>query len=798
VAFLVAGVLFMASVVAVLVTTRTSSDSEGTGDIPQAAAYRVQANGLADILLESPGFVSGSTPEDWSDGATYAGRVPAADSLARLGLLDAQATSPKMLDFAKFQNLRSAPFATADDDFVNYEEARRTLGLEKADMDFHIRAYPSLQSVKDLLACGVQCKDPNLRVSYVGDIEPPSATGSVAPTAVELGPSPGVPPALSCSVSPNPKAYRISSTIINNGISDTQIRGVFDIQFSNGPRYTKTVNSPVLVPNVEFAGNPPTVGSSTTFNLDVPAYDGRVCGSGTRIELELYDSNQRLTTVGPTVLATGITGATASAKDLWLESATYFIGGADTVKVTYDGTAAGNGFKNQDFTLVVYNGEGTSGAVEFVQNVQSSNSGKGGDIVVGTGLPLGVHTAVLYDGLFAGSDNAATAAAAQGSSALRVSARVNVVAAPGPGPYTPYGGSSSGSANYVFNPLGVVPTEVFFLEGLIQKFCPTYVGSKTESPIPPAGWGGDDGDAWGVDAGVDRWTTGSATSDWEQRCSSFKAGAVTELNQPGDVFPDRKNPLRNQLVPRLICNQPPPGCPDGRGPGLASAKDQPRYDLVRVLIIGSNVDHNELAPAEIKYALEDWVKGGGTLIVLGSLDQSVNWLMPILKTGIKSSSGGVSVPDAAHPILHVPDELDYANYKNGNQVWDFRGSHDADELFTQVVAQGSTTDFEPILAVSNPGAIQDETTGTSGTVILTTWMPADVFRGNDPGRRVDEGRKFLNNLLMMGYGDLYLDYGPPIPQGANVVPAIRYAQIQHPDFADPIQLSLNVFVFGGR
>ena len=773
VAFLVAGVLFMASVVAVLVTTRTSSDSDSTGDIPQAAAYRVQANGLADVLLESPGFVSGSNPEDWSDGATYAGRVPAADNLARLGLLDAQATAPKMLDYAKFQNLRAAPFFTADDDFVNYEEARRMLGLEGADLDFHIRAYPSLQSVADLLACGVSCKDPNLRVAYVGDIVPPSPTAPVA--GATLG-----NPTLSCAVSPNPKAYQVSSTVVNDGSQPTQIRGVFDIQFSSGPRYTKTVNSPVML-----------VGESTIFNLDVPAYNGRLCGEGTRITLDLYDSASKLRTIGPTTLSSAVTGAAVSTKDLWLESATYFVHGVDTVKVTYDGSAAGNGFKNQRFTLVVYSGESPSAATfEYATSVTTSNSGKGGDIVIGT-LPAGVHTAVLYEhdtsAIPAGADKATSAL---GSGALRVSARVNVVAT-APGPYAA-GVPVAGSTEYA--PTGIVATEVFFLEGLIQKFCPTYAGSKTEAPIPPEGWDGGDGDAWGLDA-VDRWTTGSPTDDWEQRCESFKSGAVSELNQPGDVYPDRKNALRNQLVPRLICQEDT--CPGAGADGNDVTKDQPRYDLTRVLIIGSDVDHDELAPAEIKYTLEDWVKGGGTLIVLGSIDQSVNWLMPILKTGIKSSSGGVSVPDAAHPILHVPDELDYANYENGNQVWDFRGSHDADELFTQVVAQGSTTDFEPILAVSNPGAIQDETTGTSGTVILTTWMPYDVFRGNDPDRRVEEGRKFLNNLLMMGYGDLYLDYGPPIPQGANVVPAIRYAQIVHPDFADPIQLSLNVFVFSG-
>jgi hypothetical protein len=62
IAFLVAGVLFMASVVAVLVTTQTGSDSEATGDAADAAASHIHAASLADLLLDSPGYTSSGLP----------------------------------------------------------------------------------------------------------------------------------------------------------------------------------------------------------------------------------------------------------------------------------------------------------------------------------------------------------------------------------------------------------------------------------------------------------------------------------------------------------------------------------------------------------------------------------------------------------------------------------------------------------------------------------------------------------------------------------------------------------------
>src|SRR5205085_140884 len=107
-----------------------------------------------------------------------------------------------------------------------------------------------------------------------------------------------------------------------------------------------------------------------------------------------------------------------------------------------------------------------------------------------------------------------------------------------------------------------------------------------------------------------------------------------------------------------------------------------------------------------------------------------------------------------------------------------------------------------------------------GSIILTSYLPYDLFGpssagaarsaqaagaacpGNSPAGTAwtvgqCEGLKFMHNLLMSGYGDLYLDYGPPIPDLTDVQPSVRVAEIRHPDFADPIELTLIVFVFRG-
>jgi hypothetical protein len=156
---------------------------------------------------------------------------------------------------------------------------------------------------------------------------------------------------------------------------------------------------------------------------------------------------------------------------------------------------------------------------------------------------------------------------------------------------------------------------------------------------------------------------------------------------------------------------------------------------------------------------------------------------------IKSSSGAISAPDTSNPVLNTADVLDWSNYVNNNQVWRFNGPT-ACGPYTNVVVEGAAADAQAILTLSNPGTIGD------GRVILSTWRPYDVYGGaRDAASAFLEGSKLVNNLLMQGYRDLFLDYGPPLPANTNVVPAVRHMQIMHPEFTDPIQLSVVVFVF---
>jgi len=49
---------------------------------------------------------------------------------------------------------------------------------------------------------------------------------------------------------------------------------------------------------------------------------------------------------------------------------------------------------------------------------------------------------------------------------------------------------------------------------------------------------------------------------------------------------------------------------------------------------------------------------------------------------------------------------------------------------------------------------------------------------------------------MQGYRDLFLDYGPSIPANARQASAAqRVVEIQHPEFEDPITLTVFVYVF---
>lgn len=214
---------------------------------------------------------------------------------------------------------------------------------------------------------------------------------------------------------------------------------------------------------------------------------------------------------------------------------------------------------------------------------------------------------------------------------------------------------------------------------------------------------------------------------------------LTVLNVPlleGDVYPDNKAYLEAVLPDRLS-----------------------RYD---VLIVGSGVDHGTLVKSEVKEGIRDWVLAGGTLIVLGSADQSTNWLDPLLHAGVSNVNGAPTAPDATHPLLLQPNILAWTYYDSHSQAWDIAstGGQAAYDQFSHVVIQGGAD----VLAVSHEDSFGD------GRILLTTWRTRDIASAQG----LTEAEHMLGNFLI--YADrtgLSLDYGGTVPADLPVALAVR-------------------------
>lgn len=708
VAFLVAGVIFVGSVGALLVVSRDGTNVSGNSPA-SAATLGLQSQALADLVVSSPGFhyAGNEYVLGWGNAE--------ADELGRLGLRE---TDTLRMDFEKFQNLRRAGYASATDGYVNYPDARSSLGLPDLGLDFHLRAFPSLQSVRDLLANGE--RDPNLRVAYIGDVEAVRTGGTSSDPAAGL--SVGT---LTCAVGTD--SYTLSVPVTNGGLSTTQFSGFFDVDWTgNTDDYEDRTRSSVVAP-----------GGSAILSLKVPYTSGRTCNSG-NVDLEVWDPAAELWT-GDFDLATSGTPSTLRDNDLWVNPGRAYYLAGENVIIDFGGELP---TKDNDpsvtLSLVLKQGSTTvlTQSVVVTKNVRSvtlddSYFTSANDFTVELTYPSGV---TVTDTILV----------------------TNTVAVPDA--FAPDGG---GTISY--DPQEPVAPEVGYLEDLVDNFCPYYYQSSTTPAMS-----------------VQALHTDAAESgdSYAGRCSFNRFGNP----HPGDVYPDTRDVLNNDLVDRLLDPSKTTYTQQCNGNIVGG----PRYDWTKVLIVGSNVDHNSMTSADAKYAVCEWVMGGGTLIVFGSADQQVQWLQPIFHAAITSSSAPVSTPDASHPILNRADTLAYDSYTTqGTRVWSFNGqtAQNQGTLLTNVVASGGT---DSILTISNPGAFGD------GNIILTTWLPYDLF-GTGAGM---EGLKVVNNLLMQGYRDLFLDYGPQIPSsGRQAAAAQRVVDIQHPDFDDPITLTLFVYVF---
>lgn len=210
--------------------------------------------------------------------------------------------------------------------------------------------------------------------------------------------------------------------------------------------------------------------------------------------------------------------------------------------------------------------------------------------------------------------------------------------------------------------------------------------------------------------------------------------------------------------------------------------EEPAFDL---LVIGSDVDQNALTSAEVKHAIRDFVEVyGGRILVLGG-QQNINWLQPLFHVATRDSATGVGTPDTTHPLLTVPNELDYSSYEPKDKVWDLGGQSTG--LFQKVVGTGDAA----ALAVTIPDAFG--TDGANGAIILTTYLPYKMS--------TDEGLSFFANALVYGkYAQLYIDYGPEVPvHGSQVAAARRTATMDatvdgSQEFVD---MSIIVYVWPG-
>lgn len=190
------------------------------------------------------------------------------------------------------------------------------------------------------------------------------------------------------------------------------------------------------------------------------------------------------------------------------------------------------------------------------------------------------------------------------------------------------------------------------------------------------------------------------------------------------------------------------------------------------LMVGSSVAHSAMTSAYVKYGISDWVYAGGTLVVMGSDAQNVEWLQPLSGNGLRGASGGIGAPDPTHPVLNSPEKLSYGIYKDPERAWELKLG--AEEDYTHVLVRTqSTKSSDDMLGISRPGVFGQ------GTVVLSAYQPWDLLAGNGPEEDLEE-KRFLHNMVSEAYSMLYVDFGPQIPSTAQVASTSRLVLVPHP------------------
>jgi hypothetical protein len=237
---------------------------------------------------------------------------------------------------------------------------------------------------------------------------------------------------------------------------------------------------------------------------------------------------------------------------------------------------------------------------------------------------------------------------------------------------------------------------------------------------------------------------------------------IDSYDEDGDLYPDIKRVMNNDLANNISAGT--------------------TYEAV---VVGSNVDHNSMTSESAKNAVRDFVLRGGLLVVLGSDDQRVSWLEPLFHSSISTAGDGISTPDPTHPILHTPQELTWQTYNDNGHSWQFNSDDDASH-FTHVIVRDDAGGPADIVGVSKPGHFGN------GTIVLTGWQLYDLMSPQDDF----QSKSVLYNFLMQALGQLFVDFGPRIPDHAEVASTTRMATAPHPAIpGEQVLVRMVLYVF---
>lgn len=888
VAFLAAGVIFVATIGVVLFVSRTGPSNDAVSDSQRTGGLGVEAANLANVVAGTAGYGSqpgGPTSQnDWINNP---------DGLTRLGLRDA--ANPGQFSYDKFDNLRRAGLlANASDGLVNYPEALASLGLDQAGLGFHLRAWPDLSKVQRDLDAGVRF-DAGLRLAYLAhmqDFHDQQSLGTGAFTirlcvmVLDITGAPttlghvdlGAVIHLAGGMTPDEPVYAqamrlpgfnltneqpLNADLDGDGVNDAictnyngltvtpsgytygqvtltgstipwviatyndYVSGTFSTTNfypysgemfdgnanNNAGRNTNadghimlTAGKPVremvvrlvpaggtcgaycggggggIDPGLTMAPDPTCTaatidgiktytvgttirndGTSTTqfwaaiklttpggltlsqntntllvapgatvlLQAIIPAYQA-YCPAGTQLSVTVYDPNMKLVTLTATT-PSGVTPPAGTTPPFALYVDTYakaYFLASETPKLTFGG--AGLSASNPaKIRLQVWSGSGVGGTKYYDTTFSNVQATTTFSLPASTVLAPGPYVVRVC----AYASNSADCATAT----KKAEATENfIVATVPPLAFVPNNAVPPPPNSYPFVPSAEAVTETALLEAMFQGFCPYYYDSASFSAMQ--------------------------APVYHPRCDALSGPHA------GSVYPDVQGTLNDDLSAILAVE------PDPTHPGAL----RPQY--LDVLIVGSDVDHTAMSKPAAQEAVKQWVLAGGHLVVFGSTAQDVNWLAPIFASGIASSSGGLYTPDLDHPLLHTPYALDYVTYAAPPNAWQLDPS--AQAHFTNVVVDGAGN---AILTVSDPAAFGQ------GRVVLTGWLPFNVL-GHSGAAQTVEAKHLIANLVLLSLQNLFLDYGPHIPPGVNVIPASRLALIPQPGLG-LVPVTVVVYVF---